>query len=87
MKLKIMLGTFAASLFAAPSALAVVGSAQQVYGGTAGVQQQKVAETAAASSSNLPFTGLDLVLLGVGGALLVLIGVVLTLLARPHASA
>ncbi len=87
MKLKAFFGVLIAALCAAPSALAV-GSAQSVYGGTAGVLQAQVAQqgATASSSSALPFTGLDLFLLGGGGVLLLLIGVALYLVSRPRAS-
>ncbi len=87
MKLKAVFGVLIAALSAAPSALAA-GSAQSVYGGTAGVLQTQVAaQGATASSSNaLPFTGLDLFLLGGGGVLLLLVGVALYLVSRPRTS-
>ena len=87
MKTKAVLGAFAAALFTAPAALAVQ-PAQGVYGGTAGVSQAQVASkgTTLASSSALPFTGLDLILLGGGGLLLLLVGVALYLISRPRTS-
>ena len=87
MKVTVFLGAMVAALAAVPSALAV-GAAQAVYGGSAGVSQAQVAsQGATASSSNaLPFTGLDLVLLGGGGALLLLVGVALYLISRPRTS-
>ena len=87
MKLKTVFGVFIAALGAVPTALAV-GPAQSVYSGRAGVSQAQVAtQGATASSSNaLPFTGLDLVLLGGGGVLLLLVGVALYLISRPRTS-
>jgi len=87
MKVKAAFGVFVAALVAAPSALAV-DPAQSVYGGAAGVSQAQVATqgATASSSSALPFTGLDLVLLGGGGALLLLVGVALYLISRPRTS-
>jgi hypothetical protein len=87
MKAKAVYGVIVAALIAVPSALAV-DPAQSVYGGTGGVAQAQVAtQGATASSSNaLPFTGLDLVLLAGGGALLLLVGVALYLISRPRTS-
>ncbi len=91
MKVKVVFGMLTAALVAAPSALAVVGSAQHQYGGTAGVSQEQVqaANHAAtvSSSGSLPFTGLDLMLLVGGGMLLLLTGIALYLVSRPRASA
>lgn len=84
MKLAAGFATFCAFLIAVPAALGGVGSAQTVYGGTAGVSQAQVAT--ASSSSALPFTGLDLVLLGGGGLLLLLTGVALYLISRPRST-
>lgn len=90
MKLKVIIGMLTTALVAAPSAFAV-GSAQSVYGGTAGVSQEQVqaANHAAtvSSSGSLPFTGLDLMLLVGGGMLLLLTGIALYLVSRPRASA
>jgi len=87
MKAKAVFGVFVAALVAVPSALAVA-PAQSVYSGTAGVSQAQVAAQGATASSSgaLPFTGLDLVLLGGGGLLLLLVGVALYLISRPRAS-
>ena len=91
LKLKAIFGMLTAALVAAPSALAVVGSAQHQYGGKAGVlgaQVQAASPAATVSSSgSLPFTGLDLMLLVGGGILLLLTGVALYLVSRPRASA
>jgi hypothetical protein len=88
-RFKAFFGMLTAALVTAPSALAV-GSAQSVYGGEAGVThvQVQAANTAATASSSgsLPFTGLDLMLLVGGGMLLLLTGIALFLVSRPHAS-
>jgi hypothetical protein len=84
MKLKAALGVMISALVAAPSALAV-GSAESTYGNAAGVSQEQV-ETAS-SSSALPFTGLDLMLLVGGGVLLLVTGLALYLISRPRTSA
>jgi hypothetical protein len=88
----IAFGTFCAFLVAVPSALASVGSVQEMYSGTAGVSQAQVASTQVASSTSpsssaLPFTGLDLMLLVGGGLLLLLTGVALYLISRPRVTA
>jgi hypothetical protein len=89
-KFKAIIGVLTTALVAVPSALAV-GSAQSVYGGTAGVSQAQVQAASPAatvsSSGSLPFTGLDLMLLVGGGLLLLLTGLALYLVSRPHASA
>jgi hypothetical protein len=77
-------GTLCAFLLAVPAALGSVGSVQKVYAGTAGVSQAQVASATSPSSSALPFTGLDLMLLGGGGLLLLLTGVALYLISRPR---
>jgi len=91
MKVSIAFGTFCAFLMAAPAALASVGSVQKVYSGTAGVSQAQVqaqvASSTSPSSSALPFTGLDLMLLAGGGLLLLLAGVALFLISRPRTAA
>lgn len=90
MKFKALLAVLIAALGAAPTALAAAGgAARHVYGGTAGVSQVQVAAphahaATASASSALPFTGLDLVLLGGGGVLLLLVGVALYLISRPR---
>jgi hypothetical protein len=97
-KLKAMFGAVTAALVAVPSALAV-GSAQSVYGGTAGVSQAQVQSAhkvvhqvvhqapTVSSSGSLPFTGLDLILLAGGGLILILIGITLYLVSRQRVSA
>ena len=90
MKVKAIFAMLTAALVAVPSALAV-GSAQSVYGGTAGVAQTQVQDASPAatvsSSGSLPFTGLDLMLLVGGGLVLLLTGIVLYLVSRPRATA
>ena len=84
MKLGVFFGATMAFLAAVPVALGA-GSAQAVYGGTEAVQAQVQHQAATASSSSaLPFTGLDLMLLGGGGLLLLLAGVALYLISRPR---
>ena len=89
-KLKVIFGMLTTALVVAPSALAVVGSAQHQYGGAGvlGAQVQAASPAATVSSSgSLPFTGLDLMLLVGGGMLLLLTGIALYLVSRPRASA
>jgi len=83
----IAFGTFCAFLAAVPTALASVGSVQEMYSGKAGVSQAQVASSTSPSSSALPFTGLDLMLLVGGGLLLLLTGVALYLISRPRVTA
>jgi hypothetical protein len=85
MKLGVLFGVLTAFLAAVPVALGA-GSAQTVYGGTEGVPQAQVQHqvATASSSSALPFTGLDLMLLGGGGLLLLLAGIALYLISRPR---
>jgi len=74
-----------ALLVLAPGALAAGGSADQGYGGKAGGVQNAVnqgALNAAAGKSSLPFTGLDLALLVVGGVMLLVVGAGLRRAAR-----
>ncbi len=89
-KVKALFGVLTAALVAVPSALAV-GSAQSVYGGTAGVSQAQVQAASPAatvsSSGSLPFTGLDVILLVGGGMLLLLTGIALYLVSRPRTTA
>jgi len=87
MKVGMAFGTFFAFLVAVPTALGSVGSVQKVYAGTAGVSQAQVASSTSPSSSALPFTGLDLMLLAGGGLLLLLAGVALFLVSRPRTAA
>lgn len=78
MKLRYLMALACAALLLAPSALAAGGAAGSGYGGSAGNVQNEVgsgnAAGAAGASGSLPFTGLDLALLVVGGAALLLVG-------------
>lgn len=78
MKLRCLIVAVCALLALAPTALASgTGSAGTGYGGNAGGVQNQVnqgAVNAAASKGTLPFTGLDLALLVVGGLSLVVVG-------------
>jgi hypothetical protein len=77
MKLRCFLASICALLVLAPAALAAGGSAGQGYGGKAGGVQNEVSQGAlhaAAGKSSLPFTGLDLALLVVGGVMLLIVG-------------
>jgi hypothetical protein len=78
MKLRCLIVAVCALLVLAPTALASgSGSAGTGYGGNAGGVQNQVnqgAVNAAASKGTLPFTGLDLALLVVGGLSLVVVG-------------
>lgn len=78
MKLRCLIVAVCALLVLAPTALgASGGSAGTGYGGDAGNVQSEVnqgAVNAAAEKGTLPFTGLDLALLVVGGLSLVVVG-------------
>lgn len=76
MKLRCLLVAVCALLVLAPAALGAGGSADRGYGGNGGVQNEvnQGAVDATASKSSLPFTGLDLALLLVGGISLVIVG-------------
>ena len=78
MKLRCLILVAFAFLVLAPAALAAgSGSAGSGYGGNAGGVQNEVnqgAVNAAASKGSLPFTGLDLAMLVVGGLSLVVVG-------------
>lgn len=79
MKLRCLIVAVCALLALAPTALGASGSgsAGTGYGGNAGEVQSQVnqgAVNAAASKGTLPFTGLDLALLVVGGLSLVVVG-------------
>jgi hypothetical protein len=67
----------------APAALAADGggSAKLGYGGAAGV----LSGTQAAKGGGLPFTGVDLTVLVIGGILLALLGMGLRRASRPRA--
>lgn len=86
MKLRFMLGAAPAALLWVPVALAG-GSAQDGYGGGAGVQNQ-VAQSGGAqgiAGGSLPFTGLDLALLVIGGLMLLVLGMFLRRAAKSGA--
>jgi uncharacterized membrane protein len=84
MKLRIAILTLCAFLVSAPAALATnVTSGGHVYGGSVGGVEAQVQS----SSSSLPFTGIDLMLLVGGGLLLVLLGVGLRRFAHPRTRA
>jgi hypothetical protein len=78
MKLRCLMVAVCALLALAPTALAAgaSGSAGKGYGGQGGVQNEvnQGALHAAAGKSSLPFTGLDLALLVVGGVSLLILG-------------
>jgi hypothetical protein len=84
MKLRVAIFMLCAFLIAVPSvAAAGPTSGTHGYGGEAGVVQSQVQS----SSSSLPFTGIDLLLLVGGGLLLVLLGVGLRWFAHPRTHA
>ena len=78
MKLRFVIVAVCALLALTPTALAASGgSAGDGYGGNAGDVQQEVnqgALPASAAKGSLPFTGLDLALLVVGGVALLIVG-------------
>jgi hypothetical protein len=77
MKLRCLIVAVCALLVLAPTALGAgsSGSAGQGYGGSGGVQNEvSQGAVAAAGKSSLPFTGLDLALLVVGGVSLLIVG-------------
>jgi hypothetical protein len=76
-KLRCLLVAVCAVLAVAPAAWgAAPGSAGKAYGGSGGVQSEvnQGAVNAAGSGGSLPFTGLDLALLVVGGLTLLVAG-------------
>jgi hypothetical protein len=79
MNLRYVLGALCLALALAPAALGAGGAASEGYGGAGGNVQNEVSQGAAPSavahSGSLPFTGLDLALLVVGGVALVAVGV------------
>lgn len=82
MKLRCLVAVICAGFVLAPAALAG-GAAGQGYGGGGGNVQSGVgAGNAAGTSGSLPFTGLDLALLVVGGLTLVVAGAGLRRAAR-----
>jgi hypothetical protein len=75
MKLRCLLVAVCALLLLAPAALGAGGSADRGYGGNGGVQREvNQGAVDATASKSLPFTGLDLALLIVGGISLVIVG-------------
>lgn len=76
MKLRCIFAAVCAALLLVPSALAGSGAAGDGYGGNGGNVQNEVGGGNAGETSggSLPFTGLDLALLVLGGATLVVVG-------------
>jgi hypothetical protein len=78
MKLRCLMVAVCALLALAPTALGAgaSGSAGKGYGGNGGVQNEvnQGALHAATGKSTLPFTGIDLALLVVGGVALLIVG-------------
>ena len=74
MKLRYLLMVVSTGLLVAPAAFAA-GSAPSGYGGGAGVQNEVGGVQSAGGT--LPFTGLDLALLVIGGLMLLVVGMVL----------
>ena len=77
MKLRCLVVAVCALLALAPTALGAGGSAGKGYGGNGGGVQNEVNQGTAgvaAGGSSLPFTGLDLALLVVGGVALLVVG-------------
>jgi len=83
MKLRWITGAVLTMLVVVPSALAA-GSAGTSYGGPGAVENEvnQGAAGVAASGGSLPFTGLDLALLVMGGLVLLLLGATLRRAAR-----
>jgi hypothetical protein len=75
MKLRCMLMAVPIALVVAPAAFAAGSAPTHGYGGGAGVQNEVGGVQAAGGA--LPFTGLDLALLVIGGVLLLVVGMVL----------
>lgn len=75
MKLRYLLAAASAALVWVPSAFA--GPAKQGYGGGGGVQDQASQGAAGVAGGSLPFTGLDLALLVIGGLMLLVLGMFL----------
>jgi hypothetical protein len=77
MKLRCWVVALVAALVLVPSAVAAGGAANQGYGGSGGNVQNEVGQggvDATAGGNSLPFTGLDLALLVVGGVMLLVVG-------------
>lgn len=85
MKLRCVVAASVAALVLAPMALGAGGAAGQGYGGGGGNVQNEVGSGNAGKSASLPFTGLDLVLLVLGGATLLVVGASLRRAARRNA--
>jgi hypothetical protein len=76
MKLRCLLLAVPSVLAIAPAA-ALAGSVKAGYGGGAGVQNEVGQTAGVAAGGSLPFTGLDLALLVIGGLMLLVVGMVL----------
>jgi hypothetical protein len=85
MKLRCFVVTVCAVVVLVPTALAAGGAADKGYGGGGNVQSEVGSGAAAGNAGTLPFTGLDLALLVVGGLALVLVGAGLRRAARRRA--
>jgi len=86
LRLIVVLGALTLAL--APAALAAGGAAQEGYGGQGNTQEQVSGQGAGQSlgaKGGLPFTGLDLALLVVGGAVLIIVGATLRRAGRRNA--
>ena len=75
MKLRFVMLAMFAMYVVVPTALGAGGAAGEGYGGAGGVQNE-VSQGAVqgAGSGSLPFTGLDLALLVIGGVMLLVVG-------------
>jgi hypothetical protein len=76
MKLRCFLLAVPSVLAIAPTA-ALAGSVKAGYGGGAGVQNEVGQAAGVAAGGSLPFTGLDLALLVIGGLMLLVLGMFL----------
>lgn len=76
MKLRCFLLAVPSVLAIAPTA-ALAGSVKAGYGGGAGVQNEVGQTAGVAAGGSLPFTGLDLALLVIGGLMLLVLGMFL----------
>ena len=77
MKLRCFLLAVPSVLAIAPTAALAAGSVKAGYGGGAGVQNEVGQTAGVAAGGSLPFTGLDLALLVIGGLMLLVVGMVL----------
>ena len=88
-RLRLFVALGALTLALAPAALAAGGgAAQEGYGGQGNTQEQVSGQGAGQSlgaKGGLPFTGLDLALLVVGGAVLIIVGATLRRAGRRNA--